>query len=173
MRLGAYDENGLMCDYTTKDCKIYQDYGIEEIIKHSGFNSSMVLQNNIGLIRVDRPIVFGPKMKPICLPFGDNRIEAPTMDATLVDAGLSRGKSDANTSPYSDLCRGRCEDSYCYCTNQSALGRYVSMHQFAPQRMVLEGICTICMPNFIFNRSGCFYLRVRHFKDWLEQNMKM
>ncbi|XP_028982302.1 transmembrane protease serine 9 [Diachasma alloeum] len=77
VRVGEYDQR------TERDCnkgpdgvqtdcaEYYQEFGIEEIHFHSAYTKS-VSQNDIGLIRVDSPIDFGPiNARPICLPIGD------------------------------------------------------------------------------------------------------
>ncbi|XP_063985535.1 CLIP domain-containing serine protease B4-like [Diachasmimorpha longicaudata] len=61
------DADGLESDCAER----YQDFGIEEIHFHSGFTKS-VLQDDIGLIRVNSMIDFRPvNARPICLPIGD------------------------------------------------------------------------------------------------------
>lgn len=42
-------------------------YQSERIISHPKY-SSMLIRNDIGLIKVDKDIVFGDKVKPVALP---------------------------------------------------------------------------------------------------------
>lgn len=151
MRLGAYDESGLICDYTNKNCSHYQEFGIEDKIPH--------ISDGIALVRLDRPLHFGPKMKPICLPFRNNNIHEPGVFNSLIYTGWKAKESH-------DYCLhdGR---HFCYMLIIDYDG-YAVMHEFEQQRMVLEGIAIT--PLF---RGHFTYIRVRDYENWLDQNMKM
>lgn len=165
MRLGAYDESGHICDYTNKNCSHYQEFGIEKIIPS--------LFYGIALIRLDRPIQFGPKLKPICLPFGNNRIEELRTGATFTAAGWhteQKGKADRNFIFKSDYCVDK-RRVYCYLTFENGIELYAIMYQFAPQRMVLEAIPTqyISLGSLVLSS----YTQVRNYKGWLDHYMQM
>lgn len=60
---------------------------------------------------------------------------------------------------------------YCYLTFLNKIKPHALMYHIAPQRMVLEGIITEYRPyTFVFLST---YTQVRHYEDWLDQNMKM
>lgn len=88
VRLGQFDQNNNICDYGTENCTLYQQFGIEKIIVHSGYvRAPFRIVHDIALIRLDRSIKFGPNIKPICLPFGPNSIPIPPEESTLVVSG--------------------------------------------------------------------------------------
>lgn len=159
MRLGAYDESGHICDYTNKNCLHYQEFGIEEIIPY--------ISGDIALIRLDRPIQFGPKMKPICLPFGNNRIETPRRESTFTAAGW---RTDGDGKGV-QIFTFRPQFHLYILPFLNKIKPFAIMYQFAPQRMVLEEI--IFEYNFTNDASFSAYTSVRHCKNWLDQNMKM
>lgn len=45
-------------------------YNVSKIIPHPNF-STLIRRDDIGLLKVDRPIEFGPKVQPINLPSSD------------------------------------------------------------------------------------------------------
>ncbi|XP_011314334.1 uncharacterized protein [Fopius arisanus] len=106
VRVGEHDQRtekdcSESLDGTTICAESYQDFGIEEIHYHSEYKKS-ILQNDIGLIRVDSPIDFNPRnSRPICLPIGDAAANNP---AKFIVTGW--GKTEFGTgSP--DLLHGR------------------------------------------------------------------
>lgn len=131
--------------------------------------------NDIALIRLDRHIQFGTKMKPICLPFGSN---GKTIRLPL---GWGRNRNPmrkCSDSPTLDYLENRCneqlsENGTRLCTFNSCCRDFGSplMHMFAERRMVLEGIDT-----FGFMHCSIFaaeFTRVRSYADWLNDNMDM
>lgn len=73
-------------------------FGVEKIILHS----------TLALIRLDRPIQFGPNLMAVCLPFGRNRIPEPSIDShlTLIEWGTGFTKDVKNvTLMATDRCK--------------------------------------------------------------------
>lgn len=188
MRLGAYDELGRICDYGIESCKHYQEFGIENIVVHSEFTvSASRVANDIALIRLDRPIQFGAKLQPICLPFGNNHIREQPEEAPLIATGwgnpmdinyIAAKRAAIVTAWKTDNCKelqwgdGKLicavgPDDRCRGDGGDSL-----MHQFAHQRMVLEGIAS-------FGNRQCqtdvadVYTRVRSYGEWLKEKIEM
>lgn len=189
MRLGAYDEDGHICDYGSDSCDHYQLFGIEKIIVHGSYNRAVEsVSHNIALIRLDRRIHFGSKMKPICLPF---RVTEPDIDTRLtvtgwadnMENGAGRAKHAADV-PLLDtercvflkssyvyeklLCAGRLPSEPCKNDVGSPL-----MYQFSSRRMVLEGIISYGIVLCSERNSPIIYTRVRSYGEWLRHEMKM
>ncbi|XP_034938455.1 CLIP domain-containing serine protease 14D-like [Chelonus insularis] len=79
------DGNELVCSNG------HQDFNIEEVHYHPEFNSRN-LKNDIGLIRVDRPIDFSQiTIKPICLPIGPTASHGPKRFTVLGWGSTERG----------------------------------------------------------------------------------
>lgn len=181
MRLGDYDENGNMCDYGTTTCTHSQEFGVEKIIPHSGYNR-ITRDNDIGLVRLDREIHFGTKMKPICLPFGSNRVPQPRVNNNFIVAGrLFRrdkkyysnatlcGPGENEVINKSKICV--VTDEYNSCNDN--LGRPL-MKQYDERRVVLEGIYS--HSNYLDSDDpDCpeIYTRVSSYRRWLDENMDM
>lgn len=189
MRLGDYDENGKICDYGTANCTHYQEFGVEKIIPHSGYNEH-TKDNDIALVRLDREIQFGTKMKPICLPFGSNRVPQPRVNNNFTvtgwfDGEKARTSHEEHTKLYSNatlcspgknividnsqICVVADEYNSCYGNLGSPL-----MKQYNVRRVVLEGIYSYS------NNLHCadpdyaaIYTRVSSYFRWLDQNMYM
>lgn len=144
-----------MCDFGTANCTHYQEFGIDLI--------RVRIRIAIALIRVDRPIQFGPMMKPICLPFGRNNIPEPPIGTVLAVLGQRRRPTfvkcvrnfTINTELEEKLFK---TTNPCYPVQGGPM-----MHQFAPQRMVLEGIVHIFSYELINLSSG----------KWIERNMHL
>jgi len=67
VRLGEYDTS------STNDGANPQDYGVETITNHQGYQEP-VLDNDLSLVKLDRPVELTDLIKPVCLP------AAPTGD---------------------------------------------------------------------------------------------
>lgn len=193
MRLGDFIENGHVCDYGTKDCTHYQEFGIEKITPHSEYTAGRTRAvNDIALIRLDKEVQFGSKMKPICLPFGSKYIPEPPVESMLTVSGWNnmgdlkaalKPKQDANITLWgtekcrtvkqeveeTHICTVGSGNSSCYGDSGSPL-----MYQFASSRMLLEGILSFSS-KFSCTDSDYLvvYTRVRSYRDWLDQNMEM
>lgn len=172
MRLGDYDENGNMCDYGTTNCTHYQEFGVEKVIPHSGYNETT---NDIGLIRLDREIQFGTKVKPICLPFGSNRVPQPRVNNKFVVVGWHYG--ERIKSCFKATVHGGNivinKSQICVPSEKARHGNFGDqlMKQLDEQRVVLEGIgsdsvCLFCLCLGV-------YTRVSSYRRWLDQNMDM
>lgn len=189
MRLGAFDENGHICDYGTKSCTHYQQFGIEEIKVHGQYSASKSIVNDIALIRLDRAIVFGPRLMPICLPFGKNNIPEPPVNSELtvagwhldVDTNDSPGKTYVSTTiweadkcsiPFFDNKKHICvvESGKSICNGDSG---EPLMNQFQPRRFCLEGIVSYGIQNCNQSNTPGVYTRVRSYERWLRRNIKM
>lgn len=186
MRLGAYDVNGHICDYGIDNCTHYQEFGIEKIIPHSQYMWTETRKlNNIALIRLDREIQFGPKMKPICLPFGSKTIPEPPVDSSFTVSGWVNRKEKQLTlkhdAPITLWELEKCKtvwnvDETHICTENECVGEAgtpLMDYQFARRRMVLEGVQSFHSPNCTNPRHPLVYTRVRIYHDWLDQNMEM
>lgn len=177
MRVRDYNENADSCKNSRKPCVQYQEFGIEKIIKHSGYVRSynrgyLRVANDIALIRLNRTIEFGPKKKPICLPFGGNRIPEPPVNCNLV---VTKRNSDANVT-LSEISSCQISNQANLCTveynRMSCGGDGLLMHQFENQRMVLEGINSDHSTRCSTNRNSVF-TQIRSYGEWLNQNMEM
>lgn len=178
------------CDYGTANCTIYQEFRIEEIIPHSEYTSNLThLFNDIALLRVDRPIQFGPKMKPICLPFGENDIPEPEVRSIMTVAGWGLTMEDNEKPAKRDvsiqlwdtkdcnrifhvderhLCAAETGKNSCNGDSGGPL-----MYEFDKRRMVLEGLVSYGVQDCKDNNYPGVYTRVRHFYNWLNQKMVM
>lgn len=179
MRLGDFDDNGQICDYGLPNCTHYQEFGIEKIIMHEGYiitNNHEV--NNIALIRLNRSIEFGPKMKPICLPFGIYEIPEPRVGSSLTvtawlhmeddsvakrEAGALLWEEELCTVIYPKMDNQICTSNLCI----GGYGSPLMYSQFAPQRMVLEGILSTGSNTCRDRRDAVVYTRVRSYREWL------
>lgn len=189
MRLGAFDVNGRICDYGTKSCTLYQDFGINEIISHDKYSAVNSIVNDIALIRVDRAIVFGPKLTPICLPFGNNNIAEPSVNNVLTVAGwhLSVNNNDspakrdmATTIWETDKCENPSFDNkkhLCVVESGKSICNGDSggplMYQFERSRLSLEGIVSYGMQNCTQSQTPGVYTRVRFYERWLRNHIRM
>lgn len=191
VRLGAFGEDGKICDYGTENCTIYQQFGVEEIIVHSDYISKInSTYNDIALIRLDRSIRFiENKMKPICLPFGSNHIREPTMESILTISGWGLtmevnevvAKREATIFIVlpsmclrffdvddTHLCAIASDRNSCNGDSGGPL-----MQQFLRRRMVLEGIASYGFRDCKNTNWPGVYTRVRSYGNWLDQNMRM
>lgn len=186
MRLGAFDENMHVCDYATESCKVYQEFGIENITVHSGYSRTHNnVVNDIALIRVDRPIHIRGWLRPICLPFGNNHIiEAheyhllnETGWGTSVDDNIERREKAASVFNTSFCKRFFSMHDSQICAVQSGenpvkiCSGSPIMQEFDRNEMVLIGLSTdIDSKNATFTN---IYTRVSSYGDWLNEQMKM
>lgn len=148
-----------MCNDGTENCTHYQEFGIDRINRNAW----------IGLIRVNRPIEFGPMMKPICLPYGRNYIPEPQFDIVFAIVGYRTRRTETDKCFMNVTIARR---SYgilslefapttkpCYRGYDKFL-----MYQFAPQRMVLYTLFEqIYRSNSIWRSLG----------DWLDNTMRL
>lgn len=147
-----------MCNYVTENCTHYQEFGIDRINRNA----------RIGLIRVNRPIEFGPMMKPICLPYGRNYIPEPQIDTVVAIVGYRtrwtetdkcfRNVTIASTSYSFRRLKFASRTKPCYRVYDKFL-----MYQFAPQRMVLDDLRLRPRPKFFSRPLG----------DWLDSTMRL
>lgn len=162
-----------------------QQFGIEKIIAHSEFQRSRHrISNDIALIRLDRSIQFGRKLKPICLPFGTNIVLEPPVHSVLTTTGWDLQK-ELVTKRAASVARwdtDRCNEVYRVDeTHICARGPGYSCRGDAgspliykfDQRMVLEGIVSSGAMDCANTKYPSVYTRVRHYGDWLSQNMEM
>lgn len=147
-----------MCNYVTENCTHYQEFGIDQMT-HSLW---------IGLIRVNRPIQFGPMMKPICLPYGRNYIPEPPSGSVLASLGY-RTRWTETDKCFRNITIVRTRYGFlrlefapttkpCYRGYDKFL-----MYQFAPQRMVLDDLRLRPRPKFFSRSLG----------DWLDSTMRL
>lgn len=165
-------------------CKHFQQFGIEKTIFHEDFKEDVTkLENDIALIRVNRPIEFGSKMKPVCLPFGDNRIMAPRTGTLLTFSGwgvMENSKTIAKLDaifvlldrkwcekPVSEtqLCVVAAGQANCYGDSGGPLMKLVN------DRMILEGM--VSYGNWDCQDHHSVYTRIRSYGHWLDENMQM
>lgn len=190
VRLGKFDDNGQMCDYGAENCTIYEQFGIEEVIVHSGYiGTRSRVHNDIALIRLDRSISFNEKMKPVCLPFGDNNIQEPSMESSLTVSGWGltmeanevAAKRETTISivendrcqiyfPVDDMHMCAIETGKNSCNGDSG---GPLMHHFQRRRMVLEGIVSYGLKNCRNTEWPGVYTRVRSYGNWLDEQIRM
>lgn len=179
------------CDYGVAHCQYFEHFPVSETTWHPNYQEANPneLRFDIALLRLQRRIQFGPKMQPICLPFGANKnISEPEGGTMLIAAGwgysshghydpAKRGvsvplwsKEDCYQYPRdaSQVCAGQYGRGVCHGDSGGPL-----MYQFAARRMVLEGIASyVSIPcgNMAYPDV---YTNVRHYKDWIENTMRM
>lgn len=182
MQLGDF-ENGHLCDYGTPNCTHYKRFGIEKIIPHNEYGIDFFF-NNIALIRLDRPVQFGLKMRPICLPFGNNIIPEPLVGSSLIVTGwiswkdpMLEAKRDVITTLWNiNICKAWPGDETHICAKSVGVhedGSTLMYYQIASHRMVLEGIF---LDGFFHSKNQilpALYTRVRSYGDWLNENMEL
>lgn len=187
MRLGKYTGDEI-CDYGTESCKDYDFFNIEHITPHSDLTLIGKQTDNIALIRLDRDIVFGPKMQPVCLPFGKNKIDAPEDGSFLTVAGWwttlfpsdvvakrseavafwnTTGCQEADLDKNTQYCGVKPGQSPCTTESGSAL-----MNMFERRRMVLEGIAYSKTSHCPGTDVGTLYTQVRPYGKWIEEAIK-
>lgn len=187
MRLGKYvgDE---MCDYGVESCKEYELFKIETIKVHSDIMLVGKQTNNIALIRLDRDITFGPKVQPICLPFGKNKIDPPETGSFLTVAGwwttmfpsdvvAKRSESiafwnttachEADLDKKTQYCGVKPGRSPCPSEFGSPL-----MNMFERRRMVLEGIAYSAVTGCPGQDVGTLFTQVRPYGKWIEETIR-
>lgn len=195
MRLGDYDKHGNICDYGTESCTHYLQFGIEDIIVHSDYKRTEDYSlNNIALIRLDRSIQLGNRIKPICLLFGKNLIPEEPVNSTLTVIGwgqiLANNDFVAKSEKSVILSKTeRCKaifsvDKTNICVVESDLNPFkggLLMREFAHRRWVLEGIASSINIGYseikdysdVNRETSRVYTRVRSYADWLNEKMEM
>ncbi|KAH8409749.1 hypothetical protein KR222_003691 [Zaprionus bogoriensis] len=189
VRLGDF-ERGNKCDYGTANCTNYQLFGIDRVIVHRGFRQLRKgATNDIALVRLDRRIQFGSKMKPVCLPFGDNNIPEPTAESLLTISGWGITADETEVAAKRSVTVSvwdteRCKETFdvdethiCAvlpgknsCNGDSG-GPLMNM--FKRARMVIEGIVSFGIRDCTLTDLPGVYTRVRSYGDWLDKNMEM
>lgn len=185
MRLGDFDQRE-PCDYGAPNCAFYQLYAVKETDWHPNYNPYETAPHfDIALLRLDRSIQFGTKMKPICLPFGANNIPEPETNTMLIASGWGNtfngvynpakravsvplwSKETCYQPPRdaSQVCAGIYSQGVCNGDSGGPL-----MFQFETNRMVLEGITS-------YGSGPCssqdVYTSVRYYEDWITNTMIM
>lgn len=182
--------NKNICDYGNETCTHYQQFGIDDIIVHSGYKYDLYNSvHDIALIRLDRPILFGKKLKPICLPFEDKAKYEPEVGTLLTISGWGRTmqenyypqKRDAVISPTTkEDCKKkfRVDD-----THICAVGEKENtcngdsggplMYQFSRRAMLLIGVVSYGGVDCTNTTIPGVYTKVRNYEQWLNDNMHM
>lgn len=166
-------------------CKHFQQFGIENLIWHEDFKRDLfTLENDIALIRVNRPIQFESKMQPICLPFvNNNHIPEPRVRNLLTYAGWSLNEKTNTLAKFdaifmlfhkdwcekpvdeTKLCVAAAGQANCYGDSGGPL-----MKRF-DKRMVLEGI--VSYGHWDCEEHNTIYTRIRSYGHWLDNKMQM
>lgn len=195
MRLGDYDKHGDICDYGTESCTHYLHFGIEDIIVHSDYKRTADhVVNNIALIRLDRSIQLGNRIKPICLPFGNNFISEEPVTSALTVIGWRKTLANNDFVAKSEKSvilskTERCKaifalDNTNICVVESDSNAFkggLLMREFAHRRWVLEGIASSISIGYseikdcseVNRETSRVYTRVRSYADWLNEKMEM
>lgn len=191
MRLGNLEgRNRRTCDYGTAQCQHYQRFGIEETTVHSSFrDQSLRIINDIALLRLDRKIRFGSKLKPICLPIGSDIHPAPAPESLLSISGWGRTSMQHTYPPKRRSIvvlwnAEQCNESISLDETQLCTGD-PSKHtcsgdlggplmKFLPNsRMLLEGIVSYGFVDCLNTDLPSVYTRVRSYRAWIENNMRL
>lgn len=187
MRLVDLDQNRLVAsDYGRIDSTHHQLFGIEKIIPHSGYINDSAI-NSIALIRLNRSIEFGHRMKPICLPFGINAIPEPTVNSSLTVTGwfdwdekkMVAKREAIFTHVEMKKCKkiwpGFVHEGHIWARDQCVgdAGSPLMNYELTRGRMFLEGIHIFRSRHCIFVGRPAVYTRVRDFGQWLDKNMEM
>lgn len=195
MRLGDYDKHGNICDYGTESCTHYLQFGIEDIIVHSDYKrTGDHIVNNIALIRLDRLIQLGNRIKPICLPFGNNFISASEPQnsfLTVIGWGKTLANNDFVAKSEKSVILSKTErckaifavDNTNICvveSNSNSFNGGLLMREFAHRRWVLEGIASSSTEyseikdcSDVNRETSRVYTRVKSYADWLNEKMEM
>lgn len=146
------------------------------------------LMNDIALLKLNRDIVFGTQMKPICLPFGITVIPAPLDDAILNVSGwwttmfptdiiakrntavafwnttaCMKAKPDKDTQ----FCGVKPGKGPCTVELGSPL-----MNMFKARNMVLEGVAYSKTDDCPGTDVATLYTRVRSYEKWITNSIK-
>lgn len=180
------------CDYGAPNCTSYHYFKITDIIKHKEYrkDKNKILHNDIALLRLDSRIQFNNKMQPVCLP--NVNVKEPDNKTTLTVVGW--GTTSINTDRIAKRSVGiKLQTDGCEYSDDSRLCAAVLpskgtvakttcdgdcggplMQEWQIRRMVIEGIVSFlqggsCLTKFF----PTHYTRVRHYMNWLEENMCM
>lgn len=162
----------------TEATKVHENY-----MKDS---ETLALYNDIALLRLDRNVIFGEVMRPVCLPFNAPELtpNSPLMvsgwGATLdlIDKPLKRSvaiplwkECDMNSTIL--ICAGyvssRSPELKVTCSGDSGGPLMNTLNS----RMVIEGIVSFSEGNYGNNFFPPYFTCVREFLDWIENNMYM
>ncbi|KAH8363050.1 hypothetical protein KR084_004842, partial [Drosophila pseudotakahashii] len=190
VRLGEYDTRANVdCSAVEGKCAPqYQRFGVDEILIHEGYRKS-TRQHDIGLIRLNRNVVYSDNIQPICLPSTD-RLEARYHGQPFIVAGWGRTLT-SESSPtkqkvevkYVDAakCRRKYEQRYIFLeSTQLCAGQYQKdscsgdsggpLMKLRDDFWVLEGIVSF--------GKGCgqqewpgVYTNVAAYNTWIRQNI--
>lgn len=187
MRLGSL-EQGTMCDYGTAECQHYQLFSVVKKVVHENYreDANHNLRNDIALLRLDKAVRFGPKIKPICLPFGMRHLpndvkltvsgwgnaltfrDKPAKRAVTVPLWNRDQCTNEISADENQICAGETGKNSCNGDSGGPL-----MYQFEAKKMVLEGIVSqgySTCGNQFFPVS---FTRVRSYLNWIESKMTM
>lgn len=174
------------CDYGASNCTLYQHFGIAEKIVHEHYTKDEyeTLHNDIALLRLNRPIRFDNKLKPICLPFNMQELDFGTI-MTVSGWGTTLAVDDnypAKRSVYVPLWnQADCtyNDEGIMCSGSKGKGSCDGdsggplMHMFKINHMVLEGIVSqghsTCGNSFF----PVIFTNVRKFLNWIDDKMQV
>lgn len=188
VRLGDFTQKPY-CDYGSENCSLYKHFGIEATKVHENYmkdSETIALYNDIALLRLDRNVIFGEVMRPVCLPFNAPELtpNSPLMvsgwGATLdlIDKPLKRSvaiplwkECDMNSTIL--ICAGyvssRSPELKVTCSGDSGGPLMNTLNS----RMVIEGIVSFSEGNYGNNFFPPYFTCVREFLDWIENNMYM
>lgn len=165
----------------------YNKFDIERTIRFPYFTQDGY--DDIALLRLSKPIKFGPKLKPICMPYETkNSMEEPLYPANLTMSVWAHTLKQHETAVKRHKCvrivsRKDCkiqveetqlcsdyvqEGEVCYGDSGAPL-----MSIYDEKRMVLEGILSTGPNNCTDTNSPLLFTRVRSYLDWLLHKMDM
>lgn len=190
MRLGDFTQEPY-CDYGSANCSFYKHFGIQTTTVHENYMKDRVthaLYNDIALLRLDRNVIFGEVMRPVCLPFN---ITEMVPNRLLIVAGWGAslqmkdnpskravsvpilGRTECQYNLTSLMCAGVTSRNFdqkrSTCSGDSG---GPLMNHFEPKRMVIEGIVSFS-PGTNCGEFPSYFTRVRYFLDWINDNMYM
>lgn len=188
MRLGDF-ENEPFCDYGTASCQRFQYFRIAEKKVHSDYKLSPRRENDIALLKLDRDIVLGPKMQPVCLPFGQNKnISEPYPSSLLTLSGWWNAERPKDDIAKRSATVGFDNTTICHEANPDKATQvcgYVSglgpctvelgsplMYMFLRRRLVLEGFAYGNIGKCPGTDVGTLYTQVRSYEIWIENSIK-
>lgn len=191
MRLGDFSKDS--CDYGISDCASYLHFGIEDIITHENYSqnkTTMVRDNDIALIRLNRPIPLNDKLKPICLPnekviepvdgevltvggWGKTMLPIEIVAKRAVGIPLINNSNICENVSDTKMCAGVLGDLRSGVTSCDGDSGGPLMKEWDDQKMAIEGIVSfgqgICVNRFF----PTHYTRVRYYLSWIEEHVQM
>lgn len=164
----------------------YNKFDIERSIPFPYFTQDGY--DDIALLRLSKPIKFGPKLKPICMPYQrrNSKME-PLYPANLTMSVWAHPLQQHETAVKRHKCvrivsRKNCKiqvEETQLCSDYVQEGEVCNGDSGAPlmsiygNRMVLEGILSTGPNNCTDTNSPLIFTRVRSYLDWLLKNMDM